>query len=305
MPARFYLITRRTLRKQYLLHPDDKTRETFRFCIARAAEKHRIDVVGYCSMSNHYHAVIFDRYGNYPAFLELFHVLLARSMNALRRRTDCFWSSSQTSVVWLPDIATVVDKLVYTFTNPIKHRVVEHIDQWPGANGYESFVTGAIVEVNRPTAFFKRGHAATQPKQLVLEMVIPPELGDPDEFRARVQRAIELRLIELAQERQQEGKSITGLRRVLARGWQYIPKDKPLTRAQRMEVSPTFASKDPEVRAAVLQIRNDFLDRYYEARANWLAQEAYRFPMGTYWLARRARVRVNEPIFLFEDRDEA
>ncbi|HEU0037454.1 MAG TPA: hypothetical protein VFQ53_42880 [Kofleriaceae bacterium] len=304
-PDRFYQITRRTMQKQYLLHPDDETRETFRFCLQRAAERHRIDVMGYCSMSNHYHAVIYDRFGNYPAFLELFHVLLARSINALRGRTDCFWSSSQTSVQWLPDVATIVDKLVYTFTNPVKHCVVERIEQWTGANGYGSFMSGTPARVNRPKFFFKKGKAASQPPQVVLTMVIPAVLGNPDAFRSRVQRAIDLRLIELAQERRDEGKRIIGLSHVIDRGWRYIPEDKPLTRADRIKVSPTYASKDPEVRRAVSELRNAFLDNYRTARRAWLAQEPYKFPLGTYWLARHARVRVIEPIFNFDDADEA
>jgi hypothetical protein len=37
-------------------------------------------------MSNHYHAVIFDRNGRYPELVEHFHTLFARSQNALRGR---------------------------------------------------------------------------------------------------------------------------------------------------------------------------------------------------------------------------
>jgi hypothetical protein len=41
-----------------------------------------------CAMSNHYHAVIYDRAGRYPEFIEHFHKLLARSQNALRGRWE-------------------------------------------------------------------------------------------------------------------------------------------------------------------------------------------------------------------------
>jgi hypothetical protein len=72
-----------------------------------------------CVMSNHYHAVIYDRAGRYPEFIEHVHKLVARSQNALRGRWENLWSSEQTCVVKLVGREAVVDKLVYTATNPV------------------------------------------------------------------------------------------------------------------------------------------------------------------------------------------
>ena len=69
-------------------------------------------------MSDHYHAVIYDRAGRYPEFIEHFHKLLARSQNALRGRWENLWSCEQTCVVRLVDREAAIDKLVYTATNP-------------------------------------------------------------------------------------------------------------------------------------------------------------------------------------------
>jgi hypothetical protein len=47
------------------------------------------------------------------------HKLLALSQNALRGRWENFWSSEQTCVVKLVGREAVLDKLVYTATNPV------------------------------------------------------------------------------------------------------------------------------------------------------------------------------------------
>ena len=87
-------------------------------------------------MSNHYHAVIYDRAGRYPEFIEHFHKLLARSQNALRGRWENFWAAEDPCIVRLVDPADVIAKLVYAATNPVKDHLVERIHHWPGVNGY-------------------------------------------------------------------------------------------------------------------------------------------------------------------------
>jgi hypothetical protein len=83
-------------------------------------------------MSNHYHAVIYDRAGRYPKFIEHVHKLVARSQNALRGRWENMWSSEQTCVVKLVGREAVMDKLVYTATNPVADHLVERVHHWPG-----------------------------------------------------------------------------------------------------------------------------------------------------------------------------
>jgi putative transposase len=83
LPNQFYLITRRCTQRQFLLRPDAATNNAFTYCLIEAAQRYGVDVVLPCALSNHYHAVIFDRSGRYPAFIEHFHKMFARSQNAL------------------------------------------------------------------------------------------------------------------------------------------------------------------------------------------------------------------------------
>src|ERR1700748_2101828 len=63
LPRRFYLFPRRCCRRQFLLRPDAATNNAFLYCLIDAALRCEIDVVLPCAMSNHYHAVIYDRAG--------------------------------------------------------------------------------------------------------------------------------------------------------------------------------------------------------------------------------------------------
>src|SRR5262249_4242119 len=79
IPSQFYMITRRCQQRQFLMRPDEATNNAFTYCLIEAAQRCQIEVLLPCAMSNHYHAVIFDRCGRYPEFAEHFHKMFARS----------------------------------------------------------------------------------------------------------------------------------------------------------------------------------------------------------------------------------
>ena len=130
LPRQFYLVTRRCAQRQFLLRPDAATNNAFLYCLIAAALRSEIDVLLPCAMSNHYNAVIYDRAGRYPEFIEHFHKLLARSQNALRGRWENLWSCEQTCVVNLVDRDAVIDKLVYTASNPVADQLVDRAHHW-------------------------------------------------------------------------------------------------------------------------------------------------------------------------------
>ena len=119
-PGSASMVTRRCTQRQFLLRPDPETNNAFIYCLAVAAQRHEIDVMGFIQMSNHLHDGIFDRHGSGPAFYEHFHKLLAKCMNALRGRWENFFSSEQVCVVRLETREDMIDKLVYIATNPVK-----------------------------------------------------------------------------------------------------------------------------------------------------------------------------------------
>src|SRR3954463_3019890 len=149
LPQQFYLVTRRCTQRQFLLRPDPETNNAFTYALIEAAQRTQIDVLLPCAMSNHYHAVIFDRCGRYPEFVEHFHKMFARSQNALRGRWENFWSSEQVCVVRLVSREDAMHKVVKTATNPVKDGLVDRIHHWPGVNVLHALLTGRPITAAR------------------------------------------------------------------------------------------------------------------------------------------------------------
>jgi len=149
------MITRRCTQRLLLMRPDAKTNQAFVYCLALAAERYEIDVLFTVAMSNHHHTGIYDRHGNYPAFLEYFHKLFAKCQNSLRGRWENFWSSEQTSVVQLVDPEDILEKIAYALCNPVESGLVDKAKQWPGVSSFSATVEGKSLAAKRPEHFFR------------------------------------------------------------------------------------------------------------------------------------------------------
>jgi putative transposase len=288
LPRQFYLITRRCSQRQFLLRPDAATNNAFLYCLIDAALRFEIDVLLPCVMSNHYHAVIYDRVGRYPEFIEHLHKLVARSQNALRGRWENLWSPEQTCVVKLVGREAVIDKLVYTATNPVQDHLVERTHHWPGLNGLAALLSGRHLRATRPLHFFRPN--GPMPDAVEMTLTIPPELGPADavlaELRDRVQAVERERVVE----RQRTGRRVLGRRAVLAQSW----RDQPSGVEPRRNLRPGVATQNKRARLEALASNRVFANEYASARERWRDGAAVVFPAGTYWLQRFASVPVLE-----------
>jgi REP element-mobilizing transposase RayT len=286
LPGQFYLVTRRCTQRQFLLRPDAPTNNAFTYCLIDAAQRAQIEVVLPCAMSNHYHAVIFDRFGRYPEFAEHFHKMFARSQNALRGRKENFWSSEQVSVVRLVNREDVIEKLVYTATNPVKDGLVDAVHHWPGVNGLGALLGRRPLRATRPGHFF-RGNGA-MPRQLELRLVIPPELGPEGEVLEELRQRVAVAEKSFATERQRIGHGVRGRRAVLRQSWQGQPSSFEPGRGLR----PRVAARCRWARIEALQRNREFIANYTSAREIWRAGGIVAFPPGTYWLRRHAHISI-------------
>jgi hypothetical protein len=66
-----------------------------------------------------------------------------------------FWSSEQVCMVRLVDRDAVMDKLVYTATNPVQDHLVDRVHHWPGVNGLAALLAGRSLRARRPWHFFR------------------------------------------------------------------------------------------------------------------------------------------------------
>lgn len=286
LPGRFYMITRRCTQRQLLLRPDKETNNAFIYCLADAAQRFGIEVILPSAMANHHHTVIFDRHGTVPAFTEHFHKFFAKCQNALRGRWENFWSSEQVSVVRLVDTADVMRKLVYAATNPVKDRLVEKVHHWPGVNGLTSLLGRRALQATRPRHFFRPTGA--MPKTVTLNLVVPPELGDPEQILGELRKLVAIEEASIAAERMRTGSRVMGRRMIQRQSW----RDSPTSREPRRTLRPQLAARSPWARIEAILCHREFVAAYRKARARWIAGDPIPFPPGTYWLRRFVHVPI-------------
>jgi REP element-mobilizing transposase RayT len=286
LPGRFYLLTRRCAQRQFLLRPDALTNQAFTYCLVEAAQRFELDILLTVAESNHHHTIAYDRHGRMPQFTEHFHKMFARCQNARWGRWENLWAAEEPCITELLTPGAVIDKLIYAASNPVKDLLVERATQWPGVNGYVELLTGRRLRAKRPHHFFRAG--GIMPAEVELALVIPPELGDADEIIAAVRDGVERIEEEMRQERARSGKRVIGRRAVLQQSWQATPTSKE----PRRNLRPRFAGPREVIVDAIGRFRT-FLGRYRDARKRWLGGATQvMFPLGTYWLARFARVDV-------------
>jgi REP element-mobilizing transposase RayT len=289
LPGQFQLITRRCTQRQFLLRPDEETNQVFTYCLAEAAQRFEIEIVLAMAESNHHHTVIYDRHGRFPQFVEHFHKMVARCQNARWGRWENFWAAEEVCVTRLLTTDTVMDKLVYVATNPVKDLLVDKVSHWPGTNGYRHLLQRQPLRARRPRHFFRDG--GTMPDEVTLHLTVPAELGEASEVIEELRRRVEIVELTTREERMRAGRFIVGRHRVST----VSPRSSPTTSEPRRNLRPRFAGPKPERIAALLAYK-EFLATYDDARRTWVRGSHVRFPRGTYWLARFAPISV-EPSF--------
>jgi REP element-mobilizing transposase RayT len=262
-----------------MLRPGPDVNDVIAYCLAEAAARHKIELIAWLVMSDHYHAVVRDPEGQLPQFLEQFHKMVARVLNAKWERNENFWSSEETSVVYLPTPEDVFDKVVYVLSNPVADHLVETLEEWPGCSA-QSNLGGKSTTHARPRFFFREN--GTMPATATLTAVCPAEIRrneSVDAWTARVRAAVAERAEHLRAYRMREKIPILGRRRVL--------DAKHTDRAKKPEpfrgLKPCIACKDIARRIAELQALKHFRQAHERARVRFAAGDhKVEFPAGTY-----------------------
>ena len=275
----FYLVTRRTLLRTYLLRPHPEVNRMFEYCLAEAAKKHGIELIAWCAMSNHYHAVIYDPGGHVPAFIERFHKMLAKVLSVHHGRFEGIWSREQTCLTRLVTMSDVFDKVVYVLSNPAAAHLVEDIAEWPGSSSWKLMGSDPKT-VARPKVYFRDD--GRMPENVELRAVAPHGLRS-ESYKAwidRVRAAVKQRQSGLAEERP-KNRPVLGRKRVLAMD----PLAAPKTEAPRRKLRPHLACKDKERMKAERKLLKDFRAEYGKMLLRLRTGPArVEFPEGTYRL---------------------
>lgn len=279
LPGQTYLITRRCTQRQYLLRPDDTTTQLFLYTIGDAATRYGIELIAWHASSNHYHAVVHDPVGNLPLFLERFHKLSARALNARWKRWENLWSAEAPCAVRLIEDADVIDKVVYTLANPVMDDLVEHVFDWPGANSLRfTRAEPHTIVVNRPIGFFRKD--GPMPKSVTLAVATPPAHRDNREaWVQRIHEAVREKERVAQQQRQFKRKGVIGRRQILAAS----AFDRPSTQEPRRNLRPHIACLNRERRVRELAALQEFRVAHTVARELFSGgQRDVVFPAGTF-----------------------
>jgi hypothetical protein len=171
-----------------------------------------------------------------------------------------------------------VDKTAYTLANPVEAGLVPSGSVWPGLWSAPERIGGEPLVVERPQHFFDPKGGL--PDRVTLELTVPPGFDSAEEFRAELERALELRE-EDARSRHRARGGFLGVARVLAQK----PFTRPGSGEPRRGLNPRVACRDKWKRIEMLGRLVDFLRAY---RAAWKGRRAgtagLLFPHGTYLL---------------------
>ena len=250
------------------------------YCLAEAAARFHIYVLGWATMSNHYHLIIYDHFGVYPAFIEHLNKMLARCLNRRWGRWENLWSTEQACVTYLPTPDAIFDKLVYLLANPVADHLVDRVVDWPGLSSLH-LMDGREIVCKRPKEFFRQD--GSMPKEVTLRIAPPPAFTNEPwaEWVVRVHAAVANIENSARQERLEKRTRVVGRKAILAAS----PFHSPSSAAPRGNLRPSVACRNEERRKAELATLKEFRRAYREARLNFLAGDhEVEFPEGTYRL---------------------
>lgn len=292
LPGQIYLLTRRCTQRHFLLRPDETTTRTFLYTLGEAASRFGIELIAWHASSNHYHAVVYDPQGKLPLFLERFHKLCARALNARWKRWENFWAAEATCAVRLIEDADVLDKVVYALANPVIDHLVDRVFDWPGANSLRyTGVPRQAMTVKRPPLFFRQG--GPMPEEVTLQVVAPPaHRNDPVAWGEQVRAAVLERERVAREQRLATGARLVGRRRLL----EASALDRPTTQEPRRNLRPHLACLNQERRIRELLALRRFRAVYAEARRRFVGgQRDVLFPVGTFQMRVLFGVRCAVP----------
>jgi REP element-mobilizing transposase RayT len=272
------MVTRRCIERRYMLRPDAEVRAAMEYLAAVAVARYGMELIGMVVMSNHYHLILHDVHGRYPAFLQWFDSLVARVVNCRRGRWGRFWDGDSVHVEHLLTAEAVERKLVYLACNPMRAGLVERGADWPGVRSSPQVWVGSPKVVSRPTFFFRRDGVMPETAELVYS-VPPTHRGmTAAEFSARIARRVSEEEERLRAEHAKAGGSYLGARGVLRQRWTAVPRTPEVHRQRK----PLVAGDGPS-RSAALEAIRLFRWGYADALDGWRAGDRdIVFPAGTW-----------------------
>ena len=221
-PEAFRLITLRTTGARLWITPNASTRKLIGGIIARYQEILRIEIYAYCILGNHYHLLIKAPHSNTDEFLENVNREISRRMNWRLRREGQFWGRRYAEQIVLTE-EDALEALLYINTNPTRHGLLADSSRWPGLTSFDH----ALKEKDRRFSFTKYSAPEGEPRKTThsLKLTALPQFQHlrRKQRRKELQRLLEERMEQIAQERGESGQGFMGLEMLQ----QQLPGERP------------------------------------------------------------------------------
>ena len=284
VPGATYLITRRVLRRHFLLRPDADINQLLVYVLAISAARFGIQVHAFCAMSTHLHLVVTDVDAMLPRFLQFFHRIVALGTKVIRAWEGAVWDHEPPSVVRLLTPEAVVEKTAYVLANPVAAGLVQRARDWPGAKVDVDALGRGQLHAQRPTSYLNRNNP-TWPAEATLPLTLPPALAErgAEAFRREVMAELEREEAKRRTEVTAQSCGVLGAVRACTLS--------PYKRATSFEAlrkrNPTFAlgRNQEDARKSVVDAVRDFRRAYRDALGQWRERvRSIVFPLGTWWM---------------------
>jgi len=278
-----YLITRNTSERRFFLRPSKKLTEAILYCIADAQAQHPVAIHGFCVMSNHLHIVLTDTVGLAPLFVQVMNQNIARYVNCSLGRFGAMWEGgARPNYCVLPKAGDVMDKLVYTLTNPVRAGLVKQHHLWPGAISTAAQIAKGRILTRRPGRFFSK---TDDPTLLERELILTPVPGAAvfgvEDYGRVVADRVAAEEARIDEAREAAGLHWMGRKKCL----EMEPFEAPVKPWKPFSRRPTVSSASTEARVYRIHRQKRFRELYATAkRAFCDGQRDVAFPEGTFFL---------------------
>ncbi|PYQ55818.1 MAG: hypothetical protein DMF53_27265 [Acidobacteria bacterium] len=179
-PGSLVEVTTRTIQSRPLLTPSPLFNRIFIGVLARASRRHKVGVVAYVCLSDHYHLLVrVDDADQLARFMELFNSKLAREVAKLTGWKDKIWSERYKPILVSTEEAAQVARLLYLLSNSCKENLVAEVGEWPGPHCAPALLTGQPLQgvwINRTQEYRAQQRGETpepqsfeEPETLTLE----------------------------------------------------------------------------------------------------------------------------------------
>jgi len=125
-------LTRVTQEQRLYMRPSEATTNIVGYHFARAARATGQNIHAACAISNHMHSVQTDVNASRSRFMQRCYSQIAVKLNRLLGRDDTFWSGKEPGNAAILDLSALVEKLLYTWLQPVAAGLVERAEDWTG-----------------------------------------------------------------------------------------------------------------------------------------------------------------------------